>query len=228
MSLLSLTFYTVHFKGRNKMGENYKCVLRKNAYQILNNTICPSTTTLKWWDLWIVWKWAAAVEPLKIINRRKEWALSWKDYVPCVEGSSLQLVKKKTIRCDSVKDDWSPKTIGGTDKPHRTQQTLSGRGTCPSTTYTESYRITFRGTIMFLAMRFNRSSPSCFGSSTHEYLSMRGTSSRALRMGTSSERHTPSWVPLGLLVFNSTFKIPCGRCGGKSDPNISWRIDKYI
>lgn len=80
---------------------------------------------------------------------------------------------------------------------------------------------------MFLFVRDTNSSPVALESSTHEYLSIRGTSSNAFLTGTNIVKHKPSNSPFGVLVFNSTLRTPWGLCGGKSEPNISYNKNKF-
>ena len=69
------------------------------------------------------------------------------------------------------------------------------------------YRITCRGTVMFLGSFLSRSSPSCLETSSHVYLSMIPTSSKGIRNETRIVRHKPSLVATGFPQC-STVRIP--------------------
>ena len=88
------------------------------------------------------------------------------------------------------------------------------------------YRMTFNGISIFLPSRLRSSSPIPLESSTHEYLSIKGTSSKAFLMGTNRVKQNPSNVPLGTCAIISTFRIPWGLWGGRSAPKISWNLQE--
>lgn len=89
-----------------------------------------------------------------------------------------------------------------------------------------AYRITFKGTVIFLPTLAIRDSPVALESSTQEHLSIKGTSSNGFLMGTSKERHKPSLLPLETSERNSTPSTPWGRWGGRSEPKISFKLKR--
>ena len=75
-----------------------------------------------------------------------------------------------------------------------------------------------RGTVKFFPILESSSSPKSTGN--HVYLSIKHTSSSGILTETRRLRQIPSLDVAGLPLC-SALKRPWGRCGGRSDPNIS-------